>query len=322
MNEQPRSFWSTVGAIVKFLVRLTVVLLFGVGIGAGLYYGVPYVYRNMIQPVQHNSFRLAALEEQANQMQTRYQEDTQLYGSRLTALEARAEQLQADLDALSADNDALQADLQDAQATLEAQDRLIAQLDESLKAQADALQAQAQTLTELSASFQRAQQSAQDTGKVLAGRVGALEAQASAVPAWVDDLAGQLALQQAGQALLKARLLLLEDNPRAAKESLLEAGSFLERASVLLPQQDDLPALRARVEKAPALIDRHSYRTTAELESLWGEVMDIAAQLTPSGPLSAGMTVTSPVTSTAEEPITRTVLLSPLPTPTIPLETP
>ncbi len=316
------SFWRGVGKVLQFLFRFVVVLALGVGIGAGLYYGVPWVYRNVIQPVQHNAFRLDTLEAQTSRMQMDFQESLRLYDNRLTALEAQVAQLQADLAEQSESYRTLDADLRDVQATTAAQSQQIEQLEQAVQEQADALQAQAQTLTELSGSLRQTQEAADATASALEKRVGAVELQTADVPAWLNDLAGQLALQQTGQALLKARVLLLEDNPRAAKASLAEAEDFLARAVTLLPEREDLPDLQKRLAQVPTLIDRRSYRTTAELESLWGEVMDIAAQLAPTAPFSAGVPLSATTTFTVETAITQTVLLSPLSTPLPPQETP
>jgi chromosome segregation ATPase len=95
-NTTPRpSFWYRlgrgIGASLRFLLRLTFILVLAIGLGAGIYYGVVYaspaLYRRYVQPVRDNTLLLGDLEAQQEQ-------DVEQFTSRLDALLARLETLE------------------------------------------------------------------------------------------------------------------------------------------------------------------------------------------------------------------------------------
>jgi hypothetical protein len=76
-SSQP-GFGQQAGRVLSFLVRLVFILILGGAIGAGLYFGVPFVYQKYILPVQQNTTQLT-------QLQTRQGQSEQ----KITALETR-----------------------------------------------------------------------------------------------------------------------------------------------------------------------------------------------------------------------------------------
>ena len=51
-----------VGGFFGVLLRLAVVLALGIAIAAGAYFGIPRVYRNLVEPAQVNTNRIDAIE--------------------------------------------------------------------------------------------------------------------------------------------------------------------------------------------------------------------------------------------------------------------
>ena len=118
-QEKP-SFLNVLGTVIK----LTLTVLFAVGLGAGLYYGVSYLVPKLraryIQPVEDNARRLTSLEAKNEQQESRFQEAFDDLTNRVNTLEIRQddsknqrgalqETLQATLDALSTEISAQQA---------------------------------------------------------------------------------------------------------------------------------------------------------------------------------------------------------------------
>jgi hypothetical protein len=116
------SFLSRLGrAFVNFLralLRLVVLVIFIGGIGALLYYGLPYINRTFIAPVERNTAQIAKLETEISALQTQLDETS----TRVTALETtveaysvsiqKLEGMQAELDTqLQANNEKILLDL-------------------------------------------------------------------------------------------------------------------------------------------------------------------------------------------------------------------
>ncbi len=277
------AFGRAVGAFFRFLVRLLFVIVVGVLIGLGLFYGVPWLYRQLVLPVQEQGTRITALEEQWNQAQDQSRTENKRLQDRLTALEEQVTQLKEE----HASQVQAQADLKQ---RLEGQETRLAQLEKDLAAQTATLTTLRDTLRQETASWQTGRESA-------AAQLNALE--------------GRLALLQAAHDLLKVRLLLLEENPGAARLAVALAVAHLDQASTWLPDQASaLALLRQRAVELDGLIAERSFRVGADLETLWSAVVE----LTVPGAAAAGfLTPTVTVTPTLGAPAVLTPTVTPAP---------
>src|SRR3990170_839990 len=94
--------------VARFLLRLLIVLVVGLGLGLAVYFGVPAVYRKYVEPVQANTERLAEVEAAlaALQWEARapadHLEDLNEIPERLEALETDVEDTATALAALEA----------------------------------------------------------------------------------------------------------------------------------------------------------------------------------------------------------------------------
>ncbi len=290
MTETPASsgsaFWRAVGVFFKFMLRLIFVIVLGLLIGAGLYFGVPWVYRTFVRPVQENTARITALEQRVTQEQARAKTDLQNFEERLTTLETALQEAReetagrdeafasqtAALDETTAHVATLEADLLDVEADVKAQGELLVDLKAELALLQELVEGKDETVNQ---------------------QVGVLE--------------GRVALLQTAQDLLRVRLLLLEEDPRAAAEATTLAIAHLEQARALLPDlEPTLAALKLRLQELQTLINERSFRVGLELEALWAEVMELVLP-------AATVETTLP-----ETPLEVTPGLSPLPTPPAP----
>jgi len=249
-NSQPSG--SPVGRAIagffRFLVRFLFVLVIGALVGAGVFYAVPWVYRNLIQPVQQNTARIAALDQKVDQVQDRLQAEN-------LTLQERIADMEAEMTSLREASAVQVQDIEGAAEGIQQLDGRITEVEEGLEAQ---------------------QQAAKATRSELEGAIADLEEKTDQIADQAGKLEGRLALLQTAQDLLKVRLLLLEENPRSARDTLTLATAHLEQAMPLMPEVTErLQSLQERMVELDQLIEDRSFRVGPELESLWADVMDL-----------------------------------------------
>ncbi len=306
MTEQTGSsgspFVRALGGFLRFLVRLIFVLVIGMLIGLGLFYGIPWAYRRLVWPVQENSARIAILEEQVAKNSEGIFDNHRALQDRIVDLEIEGAELQEEIAAQAQDQQALQ----------EAEQRLtqhITGLEEDLVVLGEDVQAQQQKIDQVRSEVTGTASALEEIAEVqeqLAEAQQELLGQVETFDETLDDVQGQLdaslarlSLLQTAQDLLKVRLLLVEDNPGAARDTLELAMAHLAHASELVPSEGAvLDDLRERLTAIDDLIAERSFRARPSLEALWADTMDL---VTPLG---------------AQSVITETQATSPLPTPT------
>ncbi len=317
VSNSKRTFWQVLGNILKFLLRFIVVLIIGALIGAGLYYGVPALYREFVQPVRENTVHIQALERRIDREYNDLQEKQETIEAQLATLEldvaTLAEEVPVNqnnvadlhsrverLEATSVTSKTMAA----TQTRIEALEEQIADLDDAIAEQEEDL---ANAIADQEDKFDLAQETLKtqtaDLQKlqiVTLGQTAALE--------------GRLALLQTAQDLLRVRVLLLDDNIGAARDTLELSDRHLARALLVLPAEEAvLIDIRERVTALDELIVQRSFRVTTELEALWADVMELVM---PSTPISISpLIITDTLTSTAT--LTPTTI-SPLATPAAP----
>ena len=243
-----------IGGFLRFLLRFLLVVVIGALIGWGVYYAVPWFYRNVVQPVRRNTVLIEVLDQRVEQEQARLQEEN-------LALQESIAALQAEMTTLQEDSAVHAHAIEEAAEQTQQLEGRITRAEENLEAQAQAAQA---------------------TRSELEGAIADVDEQADQVAGQAEELEGRLALLQTAQDLLKVRLLLLEENTGAARDALALATVHLEQAIPLMPEQaETLPALQERLAGLDGLIVERSYRVGPELESLWADVMDLVLPAVP-----------------------------------------
>lgn len=113
VQEEEPSFWSRLGkALLNFLralIRLILIAAFIVGVGAILYYGLPYINRTFIAPVEKNTSQINRLEADIAALQTELDETK----NRVTALETSVEAHTASIEKLAEIQASLEVQLED-----------------------------------------------------------------------------------------------------------------------------------------------------------------------------------------------------------------
>jgi len=288
--------------VLKVLFRLIIVILFGVLIGAGLYYGVPWVYRNLIQPVQNNTAEIQSLQSELDRVQTQLQEQASDQKDRADALDDRVERLQGTteahaqaLDTAEAQLSTLEPGLESVSQTLNDQGVTISELSEEQAAVLERLDDQEEELAQQEVALD-----ALETD--LTTQLAQLNVAYQDVLSTTEPLMQRLAWLQIAQDLLKVRIMLLENNPGVAVDTINIALEHLNAAVALEP--DIAPTatdLRDRMTTLSTLIEERSFRVTPTLEALW---VDVISRVLPEAPTFSTPTPTS------------TPFVTPTPTPT------
>lgn len=241
-------FLMLLGRLLGVLLRLLFVLLLAVGAGAGIYYGLPFVYRQWVEPVQANAAQLSVLSGRVDNLGTNLNESQTAHDERLTALETGGDAQRERLASAEASVEALKASL-----ASEAEAR------EALELEVAALRTDAAARAAESAS--------------LRGSIAELER----VTGQLAGLRRQATLLAIRNDLLLARIQLVAENFGEARSLLETVGADL---STFLEGLDGLPVetrtgLANRLVTSASLIKTQPAAALQDLESVWAQ-MDAA----------------------------------------------
>jgi len=322
--QTPSSFWRTLGNVLKVVLQLTLIAIFMGAIAVALYLAIPWLYRETIVPVQNNTANIEDLDRRLEVVASQAAEQSGDLQGRNAELEGEVVQLQETLavqerllataaaelatvvpvaEALMETTDAQAADL----ASLE---RSLARAVRELESQAEDLEAETERVAELEQDLAALGTSVTDQTDGLSVRT--------------DGLLSRLALLQAAQDMVRVQLLLAEENPGLAQDSLTYVIDHLMRAAALDPAlQADVTAWADRVSELGILIQERSLRVGPALESLWADIADRALPplpaatdlVAPATLDAAGAIVTDTLTTTGTLTGTVTPTLTPTPTP-------
>jgi cell division septum initiation protein DivIVA len=285
----------------KILLRLVFVLVIGIALGVGVYFGIPLLYNRFILPIQENTIHIAnleALHEQDKNQLTQRLDDLQ---ARLEALAVQNDQdketiaeLKAQLaKAQSAGNDlqkaqdtnldrleALQSNLDKVTATLEAMDKKVTGLEQAFDRQFGDIQTMQEALT------------GQDTP--------------------VAALHRELQMVKTMELLTRSRMFLLNKDIGLALVDIQVARDLLiELQTGMQPSQAEaIQEIVSRLNLAIANL--------ATVPSLADQDLEVAWQLLMRGiPSEANLEATASITTPETIEVTSTATSTPTPTPWI-----
>jgi chaperonin cofactor prefoldin len=251
-------------AFLRALLRLLIIAVLAVVVGAVLYYGLPAIYQRYVQPIQMDVSSLRVTQgdqEQAIQQLSGRVEDL---SARINTLEIQADsdkqaiaELQTQLDnALSAQAENL-IPLQTAQdaatSRLEELDRALQSLDDQLSAMNSDVQNLSTTVIE--------------NQEQLAGLDDKLQIEGTPLEA----IRNELKIVKAMELLTRSRLLLVANNLGLAQQDLQSASELLNELQASLPddQQGDLAEIIDRLDKASSNLPQRPLLASDDLEIAW-----------------------------------------------------
>jgi chromosome segregation ATPase len=345
------SFGSRLGKglvwLLRFLLRLIVVVALGAAVGAGLYFGGTFAYRQFLEPVPVHEIRLDVLEGQQRQSSERFTEQQQDLQTRIGELEMQGDARKLALDGLQerlgtletsragmavrldeayAELAQLQTSLAEAQLARDAIQTALASLEavqDAGQVDLDALRvdlAAAQTaLTGIEEALEQAQSDLAATQTGFADLSAQVDAYGLDVVAVREELSGdksptallnELQLVRAMELLTRARLVLVQNN-LALAQSDIQAGR-----GILVDLQAEVPAFQSEqilriVARLDAALDNLPAAPVAAADELEGAWQLLAAGLPKEPPAAEDTPVTTPTPESTPAPAA-----SPTPTPT------
>ena len=229
-----RAFW--------WMIRLLVVIILGIGVGAGVYYGIPALYRGVIEPTRRNTQHIVDLEEAIAQMQNASQVQLEQSNDRLAEVEGKLAQQAEDLATVQAEMAALEGEQSD------------------LVAEIDVLGRLADQVKDLAIELEETVARVEGVEIIL---------ETSGVPA--QQLEYRIQLIRAMTILTRARLWLVQDNLGMASEDIEDARAVL-LDSLSDATNEDIETLEPIVRRLDLALDdiRVSPSVAAdELEIAW-----------------------------------------------------
>jgi chromosome segregation ATPase len=266
-------------AVIRFVVRLLLVLLLAVLLGAGVYFGLPALYRRYVQPIETNLARLD--DAQARQEQTDQQ------------LRQRLDDLQRRLEALELQNDTQKQSLDEIQTSLSGLEKTAQSAqDENLLTR----------LGEVESALQAANANLDQLRNDLAG-VNQAQAQNSllvqdlARKAETGSLETELQLLKAMELLTRSRLSLVENNAGEAEQDVRAARQLLADLGGEVPeyQVEALSSIIARLDQALTDLPARPVLAADNLEIAWQLLRSgLPGEPTPEPTLTPGTPTGTP----------------------------
>ena len=288
-------------AFIKFvraLVRILLILLLAVLLVAGIYYGVPALYRRYVRPVETNLARL-------NDAQSRQEQSNQQINQRLDELEQRLEGLELQNDSHKQTLDEVQARMDEMESAQQAgggvQATAIARQNE-LEA---TLAAMGANLEQVQAEIAAVDQAIGRTSLQVQELVNSTEAGESPL----QELRNELQLVKAMELLTRSRVYLVEDNLGLAQQDVSAARLLLAKMGGDVPsyQVKPLAAIIARLDAALSNLPSKPVLAAEDLEVAWQLLRDgLPGEATPQPtptigtgtPAAMGVTETPTTTPT------------------------
>lgn len=233
---------------LKVLFRLILTLLFGIILGAALYFGFQFVYTELVIPTQQNTTNLQNLNSRVNQQWDLLQEKNKELEDRLSEIESdqdttidQISELITDIEQISADLNAYQMQQEDLTTQIEKIDQSIVDLMDQNK--------------DLNA-----------LNKDLIASVEDLEVEKKLQPVYQDLQLFKILLQ-----VNRSRLFLIQDNYGLAKQELELANELLNALllSATEEQENEILLWDARLNLSLSHLPDNPILANDDLEILW-----------------------------------------------------
>jgi chromosome segregation ATPase len=277
MSDETTSKPSFLTRMGRFILRLIFIIIVGIALGAGIYYGVRAAYRQFIEPVQEHTLLLAELEAR--------QEETDGF------LNQRLEEIVSRLDALEIQGDISKetfADLEDRLEEMETDqvtrgEELITINEELLTLQSavsdltstqedqqeslDELQTAFARLDDLRADLETASQAIEEDSLT----VEALLLEMQAVSSGWQAMLNEFQMLKAMELLTRSRVNLVQGNLSLARGDIAAAHDLLVAmlSQVSVEQVDYLEEIVDRLDAALDNLPRAPIAAADEVEGAW-----------------------------------------------------
>jgi DNA repair exonuclease SbcCD ATPase subunit len=269
---------------LRFIVRLLFVLIIGIALGVGIFFGVTTLYRVYIKPAQMNTVRLDTAEIQLEQLDEFVSDRSDDLSARIDTLEMQGdnnkttfyalESRLAALETAQAEQDEVLVQQSDAQAALEDDLLAVQGSYEQLQTELDALGSQVQSLdTELS-GIEDELQTLDENLQTLSGEIERIESLAALVE--VNEqrqiaVENEFQLLRTMAMLTRSRMHLANGNTTLASADILVARELLVSLQAELPdfQAQTLQETIDQLDAALSFLPRSPLQASDRLEGAW-----------------------------------------------------
>jgi len=275
-----RAFW-------RFMLRLFIAVVIIGGLGAAAYFGIPYLYRTYVQPLQDLQAEVTTLKQES--------------ADRAKQVNQRILTLQEDIQSLRAEQSSLANKIEAQQQAIQT---LQNKTDELAKGQA-ALQSQIDALGKKLEEVTAEANDAQTAGE-------ALRASWDEWKTNLEQMREQVYVMQVMETLLRARVLLGQHDLGAAQKELSQASAALQ----WLAENTDNPdapytTAREHVLLAQKALPQSPEVALQDVEAAWQLLNTLIPKPTPK----AETTPSATPAETSQPPSTQTPTPTPTPTP-------
>lgn len=249
-------------AFLRALLRLIAIVIVGALIGLGLFWGIPKLYNNYVQPLQRSVQQIE--DQQAQQEQTNQQLLQQLVvlQQRIDALEARNDTAKQNIgEAESLMNQGLSTQ----QANLNNLESTQASASTSLKEIDAALNELDKKIADLSSTLDQTNSDV----KAVDSRTTDIEQQLQAEDTPLAAMRNELQLVKAMELLTRSRMLIVQDNLGLAANDLSAARDLLAAMQVPVYQAEALKTIVDRLELALGNLPKSPVLAAEDLEIAW-----------------------------------------------------
>lgn len=277
-NSKP-SFLARLG---RFLLRLLFVIIVGIALGVGIYYGMLLINRVYIQPVEDYAARLEALEAGQQQTEQLITQRFETMTERLDALEIQGDttkeslsELDSRLAAVETDQEAQAAEINTVTAEVESMQTTLSELQTSqadMQATLGDFQDTVSGLEGLQSDFEQAQQDIQDINE----NIESLEMGLQEYVLGQGALRVDVELLKAMEQLTRSRIFLTQGNTSQAQAEIRAVASMLSGLAEVVPegQAAYLEDAVTVLDESLAFLPRSPLQAADRLEGAWQMLLE------------------------------------------------
>lgn len=235
---------------VRFLLSFLLVVILGIGLGAGIYYGIPALYNGAIAPGGSHIAQVSDVETDLDQAVQEFQNYAEETSERLAELEGRlAEQIETN-----------------------------AELQTTVESMKTEVKNQSDEIATLSINTDRIDKLVEDLA-LIDKRVDNLEEILGSAEAPTQKIGRQLQMLRALSLLDRARLHLVEGNLGSAVEVATEARDIIAAVIENAPEDEieTLTQIVERIDLALKNMEKRPILAAGDLEIAWNELIEATA---------------------------------------------
>lgn len=309
-DSQPSFGERLANAFVVFLsaiLRLLAILVLGVALGAIFYFGVPNLYRQVIEPIQENANQLQTLS-------TLQSQDKEEITQRLGSLTVRIEDLENQSDSNKEALDSLEAQLSE---EIDLQKSSLSEMESRLESSMTSLDNLQGQLSNLLASYKSLSKEVTQT----TGELESLKSENTAQETPLVQLRDEVRTLKVMELLTRSRLYIIQRNFGLAERDVRAAREILVEIRATAPnfRTETMQSVLTRLDLALENLPNTPNLADDDLEVAWQVLAGIQsiesfqATLTPLEATELPVTATS--TSIVTQPVSATPELTTTPTP-------